>query len=50
MTEAPWLSLAREAFSDGFALCCILAAFALLLLAFVSAKVYAASDIKLGGH
>jgi MFS transporter, DHA2 family, multidrug resistance protein len=50
VTDAPWLTLAREAFSDGFALCCILAALALLLLAFVSAKVYAASDIRLGGH
>lgn len=50
ITDAPWLTLAREAFSDGFALCCILAAFALLLLAFVSAKVYAASDIRMGGH
>jgi MFS transporter, DHA2 family, multidrug resistance protein len=50
VTDAPWLTLAREAFSDGFALCCILAAFALLLLAFVSAKVYGSSDIRMGGH
>lgn len=50
VTEAPWLTLAREAFSDGFALCCILAALLLMLLAYVSAKVYAVSDIKMGGH
>lgn len=50
LAEAPWLNMAREAFADGFALCCILAALLLLVLAFAAAKVYAASDIKTGGH
>jgi MFS transporter, DHA2 family, multidrug resistance protein len=48
--DAPWLALARQAFADGFALSCALAALTLLLLAFVAKRVYAVNEVKVAGH
>lgn len=44
-TAAPWLSVARDSFSNGFALCCIVAAFTLLVLAAVARRVYGRTDM-----
>ena len=50
LTDAPWLTLARQAFADGFALSCFLAALTLLLLAWVAKRVYAVNEVKVAGH
>lgn len=52
-TEPAWLEPAKNGFSTGFAVCCILASFTLLLLAFIAKKVYAKSHIDekaMGAH
>ncbi len=49
-TDMAWLESARNAFATGFAATCFLAAVALLALAWVAARVYAVSDVKVAGH
>jgi DHA2 family multidrug resistance protein-like MFS transporter len=49
-TDKAFLDTARDAFATGFAATCLVAAAALLLLAWVAARVYAASDVKVAAH
>ena len=49
-TDMAWLETARHAFATGFAATCIVAAMLLLLLAWIAARVYAASDVRVAGH
>lgn len=46
----PWLTLARDSFSDGFALMCGLAAVLLVLLALVARRAYAGHAPRVAGH
>jgi MFS transporter, DHA2 family, multidrug resistance protein len=48
--DMAWLDTARDAFAAGFATTCFLAALALLLLAWVAARVYAVSEVKVAAH
>lgn len=44
--EARWLQTARDSFSVGFAVCCLVATVTLLLLAAIAAKVYAQTPLE----
>ncbi|MGL4490202.1 MAG: MFS transporter [Rhizobiaceae bacterium] len=48
--DAQWLTSAREAFADGFALSCFIASLTLLLLAWIAARIYATNEVKVAGH
>jgi DHA2 family multidrug resistance protein-like MFS transporter len=50
ITDAPWLVSARQAFADGFALNCAIAAVSLTLLAWLAARIYATNDVKVASH
>jgi MFS transporter, DHA2 family, multidrug resistance protein len=45
-----FLDTARQAFANGFAATCLIAAITLIILAWIAARVYAVSDVKVGGH
>ncbi|NKN38427.1 MFS transporter [Agrobacterium sp. a22-2] len=50
-TVAPWLELARDSFSLGFAVCCAISAVTLILLVALAHRVYGRSEIiERGGH
>ncbi len=49
-THLNFLESARQAFATGFALTCFVASLTLLILAWVAARVYATSEVKVAGH
>ncbi|MGB8818347.1 MAG: MFS transporter [Rhizobiaceae bacterium] len=48
--DAPWLSLARDAFANGFALSCFVGSTTLMALAWFAARVFASGEVKVGEH